>query len=166
MRTRIEKIGPEDPEEVVIRCRNVTPEIEEMARRLGEGAQLESKLASDTGKVRTLPAFFKEDRQYYLSLREILFFETDSDRVFAHTAQDAFETRARLYELESQLPAYFVRVSKSSIANIRHVLSIQKGLTRVSLVTFRRSHKVIYCSRQYSHQLTAKMEARIYYENE
>jgi DNA-binding LytR/AlgR family response regulator len=163
MRARIEKIGPEDPEEVIIRCRTITPAIEAIARQLNEGGRAGARLDE---RQRIAPAFFKDDRQYYLSFREILFFETDSERVFAHTASDAFETKSRLYELESLLPPSFVRVSKSSIVNIRHVLSIQKGLTRVSLVTFRKSHKVIYCSRQYSPQLIAKMEARIFYENE
>jgi DNA-binding LytR/AlgR family response regulator len=166
MRARIEKTGPDQPEEVIIRCKDVTPEIEAIARLINEGKPINGKQAGESARRRTIPTFFKDDRQFYLSLREILFFETDADRVFAHTAQDAFETKARLYELESMLPGSFVRVSKSSIVNIRHVLSIQKGLTRVSLITFRRSHKTIYCSRQYSHQLIDKMEARNYYENE
>jgi DNA-binding LytR/AlgR family response regulator len=154
MRARIEKVGPGEPEEVVIRCSEVTPEVEAIVRQVNQGSQ-----------QRHAPAFFKEDRQYYLALKEILFFETDEERVFAHTATDSFETRTRLYELENILPGSFVRVSKSAIVNVLHVLSIQKGLTRISLITFRKSHKTIYCSRQYSQQLINKMEERVYYEN-
>jgi DNA-binding LytR/AlgR family response regulator len=150
MRTRIEQIGDGEPEEVIIRCRQVTPEIEAVARQL---ERME--------KHRALPAFFKGDMQYYLSLAEILFFETDDERVFAHTVNDSFETRMRLYELESILPGNFVRVSRSAIANIQHVFSIQKGLTRVVQVSFRKSHKVLYCSRLYSNNLISKMEARV-----
>ena len=149
MRTRIEQVGANDIEEVVIRCRQITPEIEAVAHQFEK---------MDTRRI--LPAFFKGDMQYYLSLGEILFFETDDEHVFAHTAADAFETRMRLYELEAVLPGNFVRVSRSAIINIQHVFSIQKGLTRVSLVSFRKSHKVIYCSRMYSTNLITKMEAR------
>jgi DNA-binding LytR/AlgR family response regulator len=156
MRARIEKIGPDDPEEVVIRCRDITPEVEALARQINHGNGRERRLA---------PTFFKDDSQYYLSLKEILFFETDDERVFAHTVNDSYETRMRLYELENMLPRNFLRASKSAIVNVQHVLSIQKGLTRVCLVAFRKSHKTIYCSRQYSQQLIEKMEERVSYEN-
>ena len=149
MRTRIERIEDENDEEVVIRCRQITPEIEAVARQF-----------EHFGNKPVLPAFFKDDRQYYLSLSEILFFETDAERVFAHTAADAFETRMRLYELEARLPGNYVRVSRSAVVNIKHVYSIQKSLTRVSLISFRKSHKILYCSRMYSANLLEKMEAR------
>ena len=150
MRTRIEQTGEGEAEEVIIRCRQVTPEIEAMARQIGR-----------LDKHPVSPVFFKGDMQFYLSLAEILFFETDAERVFAHTAADSFETRMRLYELEAILPGNFVRVSRSAIVNSQHVYSIRKGLTGVSLVTFRKTHKVIYCSRMYSSNLITKMEARV-----
>lgn len=149
MRTKIERVEDEQNEEVVIRCHRVTPEIEAVARQLEQ-----------LGRKPVTPAFFKGDRQYYLSLSEVLFFETDAERVFAHTADDAFETRMRLYELEAVLPGSFVRVSRSAIVNARHIFSIQKGLTRVSLIAFRNSHKIIYCSRMYTTALLKKMEVR------
>ena len=52
----------------------------------------------------------------------------------------------RLYELETTLPGYFVRASRSAIISIIHVFSVQKGLTGLSLLSFRGSHKEIYCS--------------------
>ncbi|HAL74624.1 MAG TPA: hypothetical protein DCM45_05975 [Clostridiales bacterium] len=149
MRTRIEQVGEHDPEEIVIRCRQITPEIESMALKIGS-----------TDKHPVLPSFFKGDMQYYLSLAEIVFFETDAERVFAHTVNDSFETRMRLYALEAVLPGNFVRVSRSAIVNIQQVYSIQKGITGVSLIAFRKTHKVIYCSRMYRSNLIRKMEAR------
>ena len=67
----------------------------------------------------------------------------------------------RLYELEAILPGSFVRISRAAIINIQHVFSIQKGLTRINLISFRNSHKVIYCSRMYSNNLIHKMEERV-----
>lgn len=149
MRTRIELINEGESEEVVIRCRQVTPEVEAAARRIEQ-----------MGKHQTVPSFFKGDQQFYLTLSEIIFFETDAERVFAHTVSDSFETRMRLYELEAILPGAFVRVSRSAIVNTQHVYAIQKNLTGVCLVSFRKTHKVIYCSRMYSNSLIKQMEAR------
>lgn len=153
MRVRIEKVSDSEPEEVVIYCRNITPEVEAIARQL-----------RTDGKIPSPIAFFKGDEQYYLDLKEILFFDTDRERVFAHTADDSFEIKLRLYELEATLPGYYIRVSRSTIVNIIHVYSIQKSLTRVYLISFRKTHKSIYGSRMYSLNLLKKMEERSQYE--
>jgi len=153
MRVRIELVGEDEPVEAVIYCRKVTPEIEELARRFGQG--------KSTGLQ---PAFYKGEEQYYLTLSEILFFETDGDKVFAHTEKDSYETRQRLYELGAVLPNYFVRISRSTIANTLHIFSIQRGLTRVGLVSFRGSYKEVYVSRMYNNILKEKMEERHLYE--
>lgn len=154
MRVRIKQVGETQPEEVVVYCRKITSEVEAIVQRIG---QLE--------KTRTLPAFFKGEEQYFLNLSEILFFETDAERVFAHTANDSFETRSRLYELEASLPGNFIRVSRSTIVNILQIYSIQRGLTRVNLISFRKSHKAIYSSRMFNNALIQKMEERAFYEN-
>ena len=155
MQVRMEKIEDGRPDEVVVFCRKITPEVEAVIQMLKQREH--SQLT---------PSFFKGDEQYYLSLREILFFETDSDRVFAHTTDESFEVRQRLFELEAMLPGYFVRVSKSAIVSVLHVYSIQKGLTRVNLISFRHSHKEVYGSRLYSNELFRKMNERYYYENQ
>jgi DNA-binding LytR/AlgR family response regulator len=153
MRVRIEQIKDDAAEEVIIRCRKISPGVEAMARQFQQ-----------MDLPRTYPSFFKGDEQYYLSLKEIMFFEADAERVFAHTANDSFETKMRLYELEETLPGYFVRISRSAIINILNVQSIQKGITRINLISFRQSHKAIYCSRLYSNNLLSKMEERVLYE--
>lgn len=154
MDVRLEIIDERQPESAVIRCHSLTPEIEAIANLIRQQDVSRQPLV-----------FYKGDEHYYLSLREILFFETDDDRVYAHSDSDAFEVKARLYELESALPGYFVRVSRSAIASILHIYSIQKGLTGVSLVAFRKSHKEIYCSRMYGRELFRKMNERFMYEN-
>jgi len=153
MRVRIEMVGGDDPVEVVIYCRKVTPEVEELARQFGQGKNAGPQ-----------PTFYKGEEQYYLTLSEILFFETDGDGVFAHTEKDSYETRQRLYELDAILPHYFVRISRSTIANTLHIFSVQRGLTRVGLVSFRGSYKEVYVSRMYSNILKVKMEERYLYE--
>ena len=152
MRVRIEMIE-EGPDEAVIRCRKITPEIEELIRRLGKEDR------DGPG-----PSFFKGEEQYYPTLSEVLFFETEGERVYAHTCKDSFETKQRLGELTGILPAYFVRISKSTIANTLMIFSIQRGITRTSHVTFRGTYKEVYASRMYANVLKEKMEERHLYE--
>lgn len=153
MRVRIEMVGEGEPVEAVIYCRKVTPEVEELIRQIGQGK-----------KSGPQPTFYKGEDQFYLGLSEILFFETDEDKVIAHTEKDSYETRQRLHELDAILPSYFVRISRSTIANTLHIFSIQRGLTRVGLVSFRGSYKEVYVSRMYSSILREKMEERHMYE--
>lgn len=153
MRVRIEMVGENDAVEAVIYCRKITPEVEELAGRLNQG-----------NRTGPLPTFYKGEEQYFLTLSEILFFETEGEGVFAHTAADSYETRQRLYELEAILPNYFARISRSTIANTLHIFSIQRGLTRVGLVSFRGSYKEVYVSRMYNSILKEKMEERHLYE--
>ena len=153
MRVRIELVGENEPEETVVYCRKITSEVEELSRRLNQAH-----------KAVPLPTFCKGEEQYYFTLSEILFFETEGEKVYAHTEKDSYETKQRLYELEAILPNYFVRISRSTIANTLHILSIQHGLTRVGHVSFRGSYKEVYVSRMYSSILKEKMEERHLYE--
>lgn len=176
MRVRIEETTETQSEEIIVRCRKSTPKIRKLAEEI---ESLSGRIASDASRNDChrpfdremdaargflAPEFFKGEEQYYLSFAEILFFETEGDKVIAHTATDSYETKQRLYELELMLPGSFVRISRSTIANVMHIFSIQKGLTRVGLVTFRGSYKEVYVSRKYGPVLKVKMEERYRYE--
>ena len=93
--------------------------------------------------------FYKGTGEYYLDLSEILFFETEGNKIYAHTQKDAYEVRLKLYELESILPRYFSRVSKSTIANIRQVLLGGQVLFRNGHHSFYQTHKEVHVSRHY-----------------
>ena len=162
MRVRIEEIPENESDEIIVRCRKDTPEIrsicsdiESLIRRAPSEPDRNAspnrpsqRIGGPLNAIPT-PEFYKGEEQYYLSFSEILFFETEGEKVIAHTATDSYETKQRLYELASMLPGSFVRISRSSIANVAHIFSIQKGLTRVGLVTFRGSYKEVYVSRKY-----------------
>ncbi len=134
--------------EVVIRCR----EIDESIQRL-------QRLLREQSGAPTI-AFYKDNEEYYFPLDDVLFFETNVDRVFAHTAQDAFRIKQRLYELEELLPRNFLRVSKSTILNYQHIYSLQRNLTGASLVQFRNTHKEVYVSRLYYRVLREALDER------
>lgn len=56
--------------------------------------------------------------------------------MIGHTRDDAYEVKMKLYELEDCLPAYFCRVSKSTIANARAVYSLDKSFSGTSRISF------------------------------
>ena len=66
-------------------------------------------------------SFYKDNIEYFLSLDKILFFETEGNNIYAHTIDELFAIKYKLYELEKLLPYNFVRISKSTIVNINHL---------------------------------------------
>ena len=136
-------------EEVVIRCNSFDENVQ----------NIQKVLNSLDISARQL-SVFKHDTEYFLSLKDIIFFETSGNIVVAHTANDMFETKYKLYELEDILPGYFMRVSKSTILNTQMVYSICRNLTASSLVEFSNSHKQVYVSRNYYKPLKQKLDER------
>jgi len=138
MKVKIE-IDPDAKDvEVTIRCSEITSEV----------AQVQ-KLLSDRETSDPQISFYKDDAEYFLPVSRILFFETGGGTIRAHTADDDFEAKYKLYELEEKLPAYFLRISKSTILNTRRVYSITKNLAGASKVEFQDTYKIVYCSRNY-----------------
>ena len=52
-------------------------------------------------------AVTKGETEFYLTLDDILFFETVGNAVAVHTADQIYQTKLRLYELEEILPGSF-----------------------------------------------------------
>lgn len=132
-------IDPDLAEEsVVINCRAMDESI----------ARIQAFMQGEAGGSKGI-AFHNGNEEFFFPLGEVLFFATEGDAVFAHTAESSFSVNFRLYELEGMLPRYFVRASKAAIINVRHVYSVQKNITSSSLVLFHKSHKQLYISRFY-----------------
>lgn len=146
MKIKIEFDEQLNEDEITIRCRELNDQVEQLQKAVRE-------ISASSGRY----VFQKGETQYYFSLEEILFFEADDHRVYAHTKNELYETKYKLYELEKILPSYFLRVSKSTILNLREVLSIRKNLTSASLVEFRNSNKKTYVSRSYYRLLETRL---------
>ena len=134
-------------EEVIIKCKELSDEISHLQQLISTAVFSKENFV-----------VHKEDREYYLVLDDILFFETDGGEINVHTANQMYKTAYKLYELEEMLPGHFIRVSKSTIANVRHIYSMSKNLSSASIVEFRGTHKKIYVSRHYYRPLRNKLE--------
>lgn len=103
-------------------------------------------------------AFYKKEQVYYLNLGDIIFFETYDNRIRAHTINDIYYIKYKLYELENTLPKNFIRISKSTIVNVNHIYSITKNITSSSLIEFDNTYKKVYVSRFYFKYLKERMK--------
>lgn len=153
MKVRIEVTDGLEEDEVLIRCRSVDESIRKIHQFVLEQSKAGPKIT-----------FYKQNQEYYFPLTDVLFFETEGEYVYAHTADDAYRIKYRLYELEQLLPRCFVRASKSAVVNIRQIYSITRSLTSSSLVQFAGSHKQVYVSRFYYGELRQRMKERGNYE--
>lgn len=136
--------------EVVIKTKEVNNEVALIQRAL-------SGLSAGKGEI----VFEKDDTEYYFGVDKILFFETDMNKVYAHTSSDYYEVKKKLYELEEILPAYFLRVSKSTILNTRKVYGLTKNITASSRVDFAGTTKTVYVSRNFYKPLKEMLSSKI-----
>lgn len=136
MKIRIELTDGD--EELIIRCKELTPKIRKAAALLQNGLDTASELCLTLAGT-----------EYFISPERILFFETQDGKVAAHTADKMYYAPYTLSSLESFLPPYFVRGSKSCLVNLRPILGIARNITGASEVSFRDSTKKVYVSRLY-----------------
>jgi len=146
LKLRIELVE-EGAEEVIIRCSKMDDTV--------------SKLQAYVQSLATPSlTFYKGNQEFYLTVEEVLFFETDGEQVYAHTASDAFRVRYRLYELEEILSRRFIRAAKGLIVNTARIYAINRNLTSSSQVQFVGTHKHVYVSRHYYKALKERMQER------
>ena len=156
MKVKIEIEPDLQEDEILIRC-----------KALDETTQKIQQAISDIIAQGSFWTFYKTDHkqgegptEYYLPLEKILFFETVDGGISAHTADDIYETKYKLYELEERLPGYFMRISKSTIVNINQIYAITRNLTASSVVEFAGNHKQVYVSRLYYKALKERLEEK------
>ena len=153
MKIRIDVDEDISEEEIVIRCKEFNSTIQKIQQSIVQASK----------KINL--TFYKENTEYYLSLDSILFFETSEAYIDAHTFDNVYKIKNKLYELEEILPNQFVRVSKSTILNVSKIYSIDRNITSSSLVKFNKTHKQVYVSRSYYKELKQRLEERRnYYE--
>ncbi len=135
--------------EVIIRCPQLDDTIVNLQNHIVQQANGDRCLTLHRG-----------DTEYYVKVADIYFFETEGKVIHAHTADNIFETQLKLYELEEQLPAAFMRISKSTIANLDYVYSITRNLTASSVIEFVGSNKKALVSRSYYKSVTERIKIR------
>ena len=137
-------IEPEkDDAEIIISCKQLTPEIE---RIIASVRMLENQLTLKLdGAIHVVDPF------------EALYIESEDRRTFVYTNEHVYETELKLYELEEKLTArYFFRVSKSCIVNLKRIKMLKTDLDRRIKITMDNGEQII-ASRMYADELRKKL---------
>lgn len=146
MKVKLE-IDPDAAEdELIIKAKNISPEIEQLYRKL----QIEHADQIEC---------FKDNVSYYLPLNKILFFETDAKQVILHTQNKAYLVKHKLYELENILGAGFMRISKSTIINLDQIYGLTRSISDCK-IQFHDTYKTVYASRRYYKELRTRLDER------
>ena len=149
MKIRIEIDEQLEEEEIIIRSNSLDERVKKIQSAVNEVLRARHNLV-----------FYKGDTSYYLKLEEILFFETECSVIHAHTQEDIYRIKYKLYELEEMLPGYFMRISKSAILNTRCIYGINRSVTSPVVVQFKNTHKQVYVSRYYYKPLKERLEEK------
>ena len=145
MKVSIELDPQMDEPEMIIRAPRLTEDVARLQQLI-----LEQKMTPLT--------FYKDRSEYFVDVSEILFFETDGEKIYGHTKEEAYEVRQKLYELEEILPIAFCRISKSTIVNTKQIYAIEKSFSGTSTVNFYQTHKQVHVSRHYYQLLKERLK--------
>lgn len=139
MELKLLKIAKEQPEQIEIRCHEVTEEIKEIV----------SFIKTRHGHLTAT----KDGCQYEIAVIDICYIEAVENKVFLYTQKQVFETKQRLYELEEMLrEKYFLRVSKSLLLNLMKIRSIKPALNGRFMAVLQSGEEIII-SRKYVSEL-------------
>lgn len=148
MKVKLE-IDPDQKEvELIIKAPKMDEQIARLYQKLQQDDHSLTQIEASQNKV-----------SYYLNLSEILFFETDSKLVMAHTRDQAYEVNYKLYELEDLLGHNFMRIAKSTIINLDKIYAITRSISNCK-IQFQNSYKTVYASRRYYRELRNRLNER------
>ena len=134
MDVRIEQVGKEEEELVLIRCRTVTEEVREIA------------------------AFVKSRQGSLTCTSDAKQFESVDGRTFLYTKDGVYETSYRLYELEEMLKIkHFLRISKPMLVNLMKIQSIQPAFNGRFTAVLSSGERIVI-SRSYVKALKAALK--------
>lgn len=144
MRIIIETPKDDEEDEIIIRCSELDDEIMNLILTLKKGRN-------------HIIGYDDKKNIIKLSPKEIYYFESVDNRVFAYCEKDVYEIKMKLYEIENDYKnSDFLRISKSVIANISRINFISPMLGARFEANMKNGEKIII-SRQYVSSLKKKL---------
>ena len=143
MKITIETPRPGEEDEIIVRCAALDEQLMKLIYAL--------KMRQDkiTGYV--------EDKIVKLEPKEIFYFESVDNKVFAYTDKGVYEVRRKLYEIEEDFTNMdFLRISKSSIVNVAKIAYLRPIFNGRFEAKLKNDEKIII-SRQYIVDLKKKL---------
>ena len=150
--------GSED--EIIVKCSNLSPDIIRLLNSFKGG---KDKLA-----------VFKDSQIVVIEPKEIFYFESVDNNVFAYTKENVYESKSKLYQLEEELLSKdFIRVNKAVVLNINKIAKLVPAFggrfeavflfPAAALCRFRPAGMCYAAARQSDrHPLSAAIAERVY----
>ena len=111
MKVTILEKQPGEEDEIIVKCDQLDEKLTRLINQFKTGK----------GKMN----FYKDSKIVLVEPSEVLYFESVDDKVFAYTKDSVYETKAKLYQLEEELPvSAFFRASKAVIVNLDKIDSL------------------------------------------
>ena len=102
---------PDEEDEILVKCSTLDDSI----------VKLLNSFKSGKGKL----VFYKDEKIVLFEPKDIFYFESVDDHVFAYTKDAVYESKEKLYQLEQELPPHdFMRANKAVILNLNKVQSL------------------------------------------
>lgn len=129
--------------EIIIQCQKQNDEINDLLRNI---------------QLTDLKIFgMINDRTYMIHPRDVYYFESVEEKIFCYTKEEVYETKYKLYELESLLESkQFIRVSRTMILNLHKIISF-KSILSGRIECLLRNNEKVYISRRYVKDLKMKL---------
>jgi len=138
----IEEPQDVEEEEIIIKCRKMTPEL---LRVLALLKTQEALIAYDRNEI------------YRLRPVNVYYIEAVNNKTFLYLKDKVYEAKQKLYELEETLAnGDFLRVSKSVILNLSKIKSLSPALNGRFEALLDNGEKIII-SRQYMNDLKKRL---------
>lgn len=144
MKITIETVKPGEEEEIILRCASVDDKILKLIQ------SLKTEKDALTG--------YLEDKIQKLTLKDIFYFESVDNKVYAYTAKQVYEVHKKLYEIEEEYAdTDLLRISKATIVNVSKITYVRPMLNGRFEAKLKNNEKVII-SRQYVPALKEKLD--------
>lgn len=129
--------------EILISCKQLTPEIEKILATL--------RILNQQMMV------LKDDETHIIDVAKIIYIEAMERRTFVYTKDDYYESKLKLYEMEERLvECGFFRVSKSCMVHLKYIKSLKNDIDRKLRLTLE-SGEQIMVSRQYADEIKRRL---------
>ena len=144
MKITIEVPGPGEEDEIIVKCAALDERM----------MNLIYALKNDRDRL----TGYVEDKIVKLLPKEIYYFESVDNKVFAYTAKGTYEVHKKLYEIEAEYAhTDFLRISKSIIVNVAKIAYLKPIFNGRFEAKLKNEEKILI-SRQYVLELKKKLE--------
>ena len=143
MKITILEKEPGEEDEIIVKCDQLDEKLTRLINQFKTGK----------GKMN----FYKDSKIVLVEPSEVLYFESVDDKVFAYTKDSVYETKAKLYQLEEELPvSAFFRASKAVIVNLDKIDSLVPVFGGRFEAILENGYKVVV-SRNYLNELKERL---------